>query len=61
MTDRHPDTDRPTDGLREAAQCDVHDCEAEATCGIPTQDGYKRICGPHYREYAATPPTDGTP
>ena len=30
--------------------CEVHDCWEEATCGIPTQEGYKRVCGKHFEE-----------
>jgi len=30
--------------------CMAADCWDVATCGTPTPDGYKRLCGKHYRE-----------
>ncbi len=31
-------------------ECEVDGCHEHATCGAPTSDGYKRMCGRHYRE-----------
>jgi len=31
-----------------AVVCDIPDCNKEATCGTPTDNGYKRCCGEHY-------------
>jgi len=28
--------------------CNVPGCDKPATCGTPTKDGYKRLCGNHY-------------
>ena len=36
-----------TDGCQEPG------CVAWATCGTPTPDGYKRLCGKHYMEFRA--------
>ena len=37
-------------------ECEVPGCHEHATCGTPTKDGYKRVCGKHfavlYREEA---------
>lgn len=30
--------------------CEHPGCTEWATCGTPTPDGYKRLCGMHYRE-----------
>ena len=30
--------------------CEVDGCGEWATCGIPTPDGYKRVCGAHFTE-----------
>ena len=30
--------------------CQHPGCKAWDTCGTPTPDGYKRLCGKHYRE-----------
>lgn len=30
--------------------CEAPGCTAWATCGTPTPDGYRRLCGAHYRE-----------
>ncbi len=30
--------------------CDEKGCLAESTSGLPTNDGYKRLCGYHYIE-----------
>ena len=29
--------------------CDVADCWNEATCGFPTDHGYMRTCGKHFK------------
>ncbi len=31
-------------------ECEVDGCHEHATCGAPTKDGYKRMCGKHYQE-----------
>lgn len=31
-------------------ECMADGCSAEATCGTPTPDGYKRLCSKHFRE-----------
>ncbi len=31
-------------------ECEAPDCHKEATTGTPTSDGYKRLCGDHFRE-----------
>jgi len=31
-------------------KCQAEGCKKEATCGTPTKDGYKRLCGSHYNE-----------
>ena len=28
--------------------CQIEGCHEHATCGTPTADGYKRVCGKHY-------------
>lgn len=38
--------------------CEHDDCSAWASCGTPTPDGYKRLCGEHYRAVAALAPPD---
>lgn len=30
--------------------CDYLDCWSEVTCGLPTNDGYRSVCGQHFRE-----------
>lgn len=30
--------------------CDEPSCRKEATCGIPTKEKYRRVCGEHYTE-----------
>lgn len=30
--------------------CETPGCNEWATCGTPTPDGYRRLCGTHYRE-----------
>ena len=30
-------------------RCDEPGCEQEATCGWPSDAGYRRTCGGHYR------------
>lgn len=31
-------------------ECEIDGCHEHATCGALTNDGYKRMCGRHYRE-----------
>ena len=31
-------------------ECEVPGCHEHATCGAPTKDGYKRVCGKHFAE-----------
>jgi hypothetical protein len=31
--------------------CDEKGCCEEAACGFPTDSGYRRTCGEHYRQY----------
>lgn len=31
-------------------ECEIDGCHRHATCGTPTADGYKRLCGGHFRE-----------
>lgn len=31
-------------------ECEIDGCHEHATCGAPTADGYKRMCGRHWRE-----------
>ena len=31
-------------------ECEIDGCHEYATCGTPTKDGYKRVCGKHFRE-----------
>lgn len=31
-------------------ECEIDGCHEHATCGTPTADGYKRVCGKHFRE-----------
>lgn len=33
-------------------ECEIDGCHEHATCGAPTNDGYKRMCGKHCRERA---------
>lgn len=28
-------------------ECEIEGCHEHATCGVPTADGYKRVCGKH--------------
>ena len=34
-------------------ECEIEGCHEHATCGTPTTDDYKRMCGMHYRNYRA--------
>ncbi len=34
--------------------CEIENCNKEATCGTPTDKGYVRCCGKHYREVKET-------
>ena len=29
-------------------ECEIDGCHEHATCGTPTKDGYKRVCGKHF-------------
>ena len=31
-------------------ECEFPGCHEHATCGAPTKDGYKRVCGKHFAE-----------
>ena len=31
-------------------ECEIEGCHEHATCGTPTDDGYKFVCHKHYRE-----------
>lgn len=31
-------------------ECEFPGCHEHATCGTPTKDGYKRVCGKHFTE-----------
>ena len=31
-------------------ECEIDGCHEHATCGASTDDGYKRMCGMHFRE-----------
>ena len=31
-------------------ECEFDGCHEHATCGTPTKDGYKRVCGKHFCE-----------
>ena len=31
-------------------ECEFPGCQEHATCGTPTKDGYKRVCGKHFVE-----------
>lgn len=35
--------------------CEHPGCKAWDTCGTPTPDGYKRLCGDHYRALRTEP------
>lgn len=34
-------------------ECEIEGCHEHATCGTPTADGYKRMCGKHYHIHSA--------
>ena len=40
-------------------ECQIEGCHEHATCGAPTADGYKRMCGKHYRNNCAKMDGDG--
>ncbi len=40
-------------------ECEVEGCHEHATCGTPTADGYKRMCGKHYSKHCARMEGDG--
>jgi hypothetical protein len=31
-------------------KCQYQDCNKTATCGIPTKNGYRCVCGEHFRK-----------
>lgn len=33
-------------------ECEIEGCHEHATCGTPTADGYKRVCGRHFAKMA---------
>jgi hypothetical protein len=39
--------------------CDEAGCEQEASCGFPTESGYRRTCWKHYRLHNSEPPNVG--
>jgi hypothetical protein len=41
--------------------CEHPGCKAWDTCGTPTDAGYKRLCGEHYRAYRDAKPKEPTP
>lgn len=40
-------------------ECEIDGCHEHATCGTPTGDGYKRVCGKHFRSLRAEMDGDG--
>lgn len=40
-------------------ECEIEGCHEHATCGTPTADGYKRVCGRHMRSICAKMDGDG--
>jgi hypothetical protein len=40
-------------------ECEVEGCHEHATCGTPTTDGYKRMCGKHFHNHCAKMDGDG--
>jgi hypothetical protein len=40
-------------------ECEIEGCHEHATCGTPTADGYKRVCGKHFRSLRAKMDGDG--
>lgn len=40
-------------------ECEIEGCHEHATCGTPTADGYKRMCGKHYCNHCAKMDGDG--
>lgn len=41
-------------------ECEWDGCHEYATCGTPTQDGYKRVCGKHYEHIRASEEAERT-
>ena len=39
-------------------ECEIEGCHKHATCGAPTNEGYKRMCGRHCRERRTNERTD---
>jgi hypothetical protein len=40
-------------------ECQIDGCHEHATCGGPTADGYKRMCGKHCRKHCTMMDGDG--
>ena len=40
-------------------ECQIEGCHEHATCGTPTADGYKRMCGRHFRNHCEKMDGDG--
>ena len=40
-------------------ECEIDGCHEHATCGTPTKDGYKRMCGRHLHIHYAKMDGDG--
>ena len=40
-------------------ECEIEGCHEHATCGTNTADGYKRVCGKHFRSISAKMDGDG--
>ena len=40
-------------------ECEIEGCHEHATCDTPTADGYKRVCGKHFRNFNAKMDGDG--
>lgn len=40
-------------------ECEIKGCHEHATCGTPTADGYKRVCGKHFAKMDGERRTDG--
>ena len=40
-------------------ECQIDGCHEHATCGMPTADGYKRVCGRHFHNYCEKMDGDG--
>jgi hypothetical protein len=40
-------------------ECEIEGCHEHATCGTPSADGYKRVCGKHFDSLRAKMDGDG--